>query len=265
MDHDRQPPRLRRSRDVAPAPLGLTMALALGLAATACSPGGAPTAGPPTTGATRAVTGTPTAPVTSEPSLASTAPPPAPSGALLVPSEFSIELEPGRYFSIPPFELAFTFEVAEEGWQSGHLNGEFFDLQRYDGVPADGVPSALVGFAHPDTVQGPEGNVDVAGLTPRAAVELLTGRIDLDTANVGALELVGREAVRVDVHAAIENTPVFGGQDGTFRQGVDHDSRLVFVPIEGGLLLLIVGAPAEDLETVWARALPILESIQLSD
>ena len=265
MDHDRQPPRLRRSRDVARAPLGLTIALALALATTACSPGGAPTVGSPTMGAEPVATGTPTAAVTREPSTASTPPPPAPSGALLVPTEFSIELEPGRYFSIPPFELAFTFEVAEEGWQSGHLNGEFFDLQRYDGVPEDGVPSALVGFAHPDTVQGPDGNVDVAALTPRAAVALLTARIDLETANVEALELLGREAVRVDVHAAIENTPVFGGEDGTFRQGVDHDSRLVFVPIEGGLLLLIVGAPAENLETVWARALPILESIQLSD
>jgi hypothetical protein len=235
----------------------------------ACSPTGIATGGPTAsiaqggTAPSSTAGPSPTAGATVSPSPSATPAPTPPSGARLLPTTFSVDIQPGRYFSAPPFELAFTFDVAEAGWQSGHLNGEFFDLQRWDGVPEGGLPSRLVGFAHPDTIQGPAGNVDVAELTPAAAVALLTSRDDLETANDETLQLLGRDAARVDVHVRVDNTSIFGGEDGTFRQGIDLDSRFVAVPIEGGLLLLVVEAKPDDLEAAWASALPIFESVDL--
>jgi hypothetical protein len=242
-------------------------ALTLALAVAACAPV-ASTALP----ATAAGQTAPPGPISS-PAGARTVPPstvapsptplaPLPSGVLRLPSDFAIELEPGRYSSSPPFERFFTFEVDDPGWRAGHLNAEFFDIQRFDGVPTTGLPSRILAFAHPDTIHGPT-SVPATELTPEAAVAALTARDDLVTKNVAELELFGRPSVRVDVHAPVDNTPVFGGADGTFRQSADLDARLVAVPIDGGLLLVLVQATPQDLEPAWDQALSILETVQL--
>jgi hypothetical protein len=188
---------------------------------------------------------------------------PAPSGILSLPTGFAIELEPGTYWSAPPFELGFAFEVPEPGWIAGHLNGEFFDIQRFAGEPAEGVlPERVVAFALPRWIQGST-SVDVAELTPAEAVELLVARSDIETANVTNLQVLGRDAVRVDLRAPTPMVPVFGGDDGTYRQDTALDSRLVAVPLDGQLLLLISSAAMDDLEAAWDTALPIFESIDL--
>jgi hypothetical protein len=260
------PRRIRLARLLAMRVLTLSFAFALA----GCSPSAGATGTPSGSAVPEATPpagtrGTSSAGASTAPSPSMTPAPTPPLGARLLPTTFSVDIEPGRYFSMPPFEVAFTFEVPESGWQSGHLNGEFFDLQRWDGVPEGGLPSHLVGFAHPDTLQGPAGNMSVGDLTPAAAAALLTSRGDLETANEEPLELVGRDAVRIDVHVRIDNTPIFGGEDGTFRQGVDLDSRFVMVQVGGGLLLLVVQARPADLEAAWRRAFPILESIELED
>ncbi len=188
---------------------------------------------------------------------------PAPSGVLLLPTTFAVALEPGTYWSSPPFELGFTFEIPEAGWVSGHLNAEFTDIQRFEGEAAPGVlPERIIGFAHPLQVHG-TAIVDAADLTPAEAIDLWVARTDIETANVAELELLGGAAVRIDVHATTPMLPLFGGADGIFRLDTSFDVRIVAIAIDGGLFLATVHAPAADLESAWEQALPTLESVDV--
>ncbi len=229
----------------------------------ACAPAGLTPAPSAAVTASPAV-GTAAPVATAAPTPTSRATPaPAPSGVLLLPTRFAQELEPGTYWSAPPFNIGFAFEVAEAGWVAGHLNPEFVDIQRHPGVPTEGVlPERMVGFAHPLQVYGST-MIEVADLSPAAAVQLWVDRTDIETANVEALELLGRDAVRVDLHAPVSMLPLFGGDDGIFRLDSAMDVRAVVVAIDGGLLLATVHAPTAELEAAWQEALPILESIDL--
>jgi hypothetical protein len=120
----------------------------------------------------------------------------------------------------------------------------------------------MLAFAHPDTIQGAT-SIPTRDLTPEAAIAALGARDDLVTANVAELELFGRRSARVDVHAPVGNTAVFAGEDGTYRQSADVDARLVSVPIDEDLLLVLVLAPPDDLEAAWDQALAILRTVEL--
>ena len=245
------------------SPLAAVAGLAAAVIVAACAPTGppaAPSATPDGQASPPCPTSTPAAASTAAPSP--TSPTPLPSGVLPLPDDFAVELAPGRYSSSPPFELLFTFEVLEAGWRAGHLNAEFFDIQRFDGVPTTGPPSRILAFANPDTIQGTT-SIPATDLTPEAAVAALTARDDLVTANVAELELLGCESVRVDVHAPVDNTAVFAGEDGTYRQSADLDARLVAVSIDDGLLLVLVVAKPDDLDAAWDQARAILRTVDL--
>jgi hypothetical protein len=235
----------------------------LAITAAACAPGGPST--PPSVGPTAMPSPAAAATATTGPSrtpLLTSAP--VPSGMRLLPNDFAIEIEPGTYWSAPPFDLGFSFEVAEDRWVAGHLNPEFVDLQRYEGAPGEGImPERIVGFAHPKVIHDTVEVVDAAELTPEAIAELWVARTDIEATNVTEVDLLGGDAVRVDVHAPIPMLPLFGGDDGTFRLDSAFDVRLVVVAIDGGIFMATVHAPAADLEAAWAQALPILESIDL--
>ena len=242
------------------------LAVALAAALAACSPGGV-TPGTATPGATVPPAG-PTASAGSTATIRPTPTPritagPAPSGVLLLPTAFAARLAPGTYWSAPPFDIGFSFEVAETGWRAGHLNPEFVDIQQFVGTPGEDLPTRIIGFAHPLEIHAGGRIVDVAELTPAEAVDRWVERTDIETANVMELELLGGDAVRVDVHAPASMTPLFGGDDGTFRLDSSFDIRFVIVAVDGGLFLASVHAPAAELEAAWDQALPILESIDL--
>jgi hypothetical protein len=155
--------------------------IALAIAVAACAPG-------PSSGAT--VMATPGA-TSLDPSGSAPSPPaasPAASGVLTIPSTLGIALQPGRYSSSPPFDRAFTFRVAEAGWETGHLNGEFFDIIRFDGRPWAGLPARSLAWAAPTTIHGPS-DVAASGLTPAAAIATLAGRDGVVPANEVDLEL----------------------------------------------------------------------------
>ncbi len=191
--------------------------------------------------------------------------PTLPPGVLQLPTEFAAELPPGRYQSSPPFQVAFTFEVLEPGWVAGHRGPEFVDMQRFVVEPAPGVvPVRLIGFGHAETFRGDDGDVAVSELTPGEAVDLLAERASLGATNVGEIELFGRPGARVDLHSDVANNPVFGGADGTFGLGPELDMRLVVVPLEDDVLLVVVMAPAGELEAAWDEALPVLRTVELA-
>jgi hypothetical protein len=174
-----------------------------------------------------------------------------------------VELLPGRYFSSPPFDLPFTFEIADSGWQMGHLHGEFFDLFRFDDGPSPADPTRSIAFALPEHVRGIDGDVSVAGLTPEGALDKLLGRASLRTGARVPVRLFGVDGARLDLHSTVGNNPVFGGPAGDFGLWPHLDVRLVALGDPDDLLLVLVLAPADELEAAWTDALEILETVVL--
>jgi hypothetical protein len=178
-----------------------------------------------------------------------------------MPTQFEIELVPGRYWSSPPIGIGFSFVVDQPGWIAGHLNAEFFDIQRDADGGGPEWPQSILGWGLPSFVHG-DRDIPVADLTPSEAVAQLLPRPSLGASNVVELELFGRPAVRIDLHPLVQS-PVFGGPGGTFSAGPPLDARVVFVPYEERLLVVLVQSGIGDLEARWLEALPILESVEL--
>ena len=233
--------------------------LASALLLVACGGAAVATPGPTATPAVTQGPAVSTSPIPSEPAARTFAP--APSGHLAMPGVFEVELAPGRYWSSPPFQVGFSFDVDQPGWISGHLNAEFFDIQRDADGGGPEWPQSILAFGLPEFVRGST-NIPATELTPAEAVAELAARASLGATNVTELTLFGLPAVRVDLHTTVQS-PVFGGAGGTFSTTPELDARFAFVPFEDRLLVVIVQAAAGDLETRWQEALPILESVAL--
>lgn len=169
----------------------------------------------------------------------------------------------GTYFSSPPFVIPLAIVISEDGWYAGHLNPVFIDLQRYDGVEVGGFPTRMLAFGWPENVRGDDGPVPVAGLTPETAIDLLADRASLETGVRADAELFGLPGERIDLHSDLTNNPIFGTADGDFGLAAEHDLRLVALALDDGLLMVGVLAPATELEDAWARALPMLETVEI--
>ena len=194
---------------------------------------------------------------------APTSTPGAPSASpLAFPTTTGEVLVPGRYDSQPPFNIPFTFEAPAGGWESMHLHGEFFDLGRFATEERQTAPARWIAFGDPDHVRGSE-DVPDTDLTPAEAAALLAERDDLTAGEPVPFSLDGREGVRLDLHAAEPNTPIFGGAEGDFGLEPSVDVRLGFVPVDEGLLVVFVAAPADELDAAWEEAQPVLESVDL--
>jgi hypothetical protein len=191
------------------------------------------------------------------------APAPLPLGVLAWPTAFDTPLEEATYFSSPPFRIPFTLVVGEPGWGTGHLHADFFDLLRFDGVAHEQLPNRMLAFADPDYVIGVHGNVSVATLTPRAALDLLAERPDLTVSTREQVELFGLAGERLNVHSATGSNHVFGGAGGDLGIGPELDTRLAFLPLNGRLLGVLVMAEADDLQAAWDLALRILDTVDL--
>ena len=143
-----------------------------------------------------------------------------------------------------------------------HVHGEFFDLGRFEGEERQTAPARWIAFGDPEHVRGSE-DVPDTDLTPAEAAALLAERTDLTAGEPVPFSLDGREGVRLDLHAAEPNTPIFGGAEGDFGLEPSVDIRLAFVPVDEGLLVVFVAAPADELDAAWDEAQPVLESVDL--
>jgi hypothetical protein len=249
--------------------LGPRVALALAaVTAVGCAPG--------SSGATATTGATTVAPTTAASSL-SPAPTPAatparptavprPSGTLAWPTAFDVELEQATYFSSPPFDVPFTIEVAEPGWFSGHLHGEFFDLLRFDGVPHTGLPTLMLAFGDPEHWFGPDAPVLSAGLSPADAADMTAQVESLTVTNRQPVELIGLSGVSIDVSAAVPNTHVFGGPAGDFGAGPQQPFRMAILERDDRLFVVLVlgeeGDGQDELDGAWDRAQEVLETIE---
>lgn len=206
---------------------------------------------------------TPTAsPVPTVPPTPTPTPSPVPtvtlSSALRFPSASQIDLEPGRYRSAPPFDVSFTFDIPQAGWETGHLAPDFFDVLQ---LSAPGTPTDWVAFALPQTIIGADGPVDVTGLDPTAAAQLIAARADIAATGPTRFDFAGLPATRLDLSADQAGVKLFGGAAGDFILDPTEDVRLILAPLDDELMLVLVMAPKGGLETTWLKALPILGSV----
>lgn len=190
------------------------------------------------------------------------APVPTPAATVLAfPHLSEVALAAGRYDSSPPFDIPFTFVLFEEGWESAHLHGEFFDVMKLNGPDPVG-PTRWIAWAHPATIHGATAE-PAAGMTPDEAASLVAGRTGVEPGPISLFEIDGLAGVRIDLHADAPSTHIFGGSDGDFGLEPNFDARLGIVPVGSDLLLVLVLASPAELEDAWADAQPILASIDL--
>jgi hypothetical protein len=239
---------------------GLSLAVLLAACGTARSarPATSP-AGAPTVPASTSVVTPPGTSAPSQPAGMS----PRPSGTLPWPSTFAAPLDPARYSLSPPFEMPISLAIPEAGWYAGHLHSDFIDLQRFDGVDVGTFPTKMLGFGLPGSIRGVDGAVAATGLTPSAAIDLLRGRSSIKATNAAAVALIGLAGERVDLHSELGSNPIFATSDGAFGLGPELDLRLAVLPLDGGLLLVVVLAPTADLDAAWQQVLPTLDSATL--
>ena len=230
----------------------------------ACGPSATPTPGATSSGATTVPS---EAPATAPPATGSASVGPTtvapPAGTLPWPGTFAVEMTPGTYFTTPPFVIPMTVPMSEAGWYAGHINPTFIDLQRFDGVEVGSFPNRMIGFGWPENVRDSSGPVPAAGLTPAAAIDILTGRGSLKSGERAAVELLGLQGERIDLHSDLGNNPIFGTSDGDFGLGPELDMRLAVLPLGDGLLMVATLATADDLDDAWEQALAILGEVEL--
>jgi hypothetical protein len=184
---------------------------------------------------------------------------PLPPRAFPGVSEMPLEADV-RYSSAPPFDIAFTFALPDDRWESAHLLGEFFDVMRFD-VEGSRSPTRWVAWAHPETVIGATSE-PADGLSPEEAAALTATKPGVESSDVVPVQFAGHEGVRADFHAQLPDTHIFGGPAGNFGLGPTHDARIGFFDVSGELVLVLVLAPPEDFEDAWEDAQPILESVR---
>jgi hypothetical protein len=160
------------------------------------------------------------------------------------------ELEPGRY-RYDPFEPSTTFAVGK-GWVGGHTLAEFFDVFRGDDL--------TVGFARPAFVMGADGEVDVADLTPRTALETIESNgVQADRIERAELAAVPGSEMSFSV---TRPTSVFGGPEGALTLEPPWEQRAIALEVDGALVIVLVqwtaGATAAD----HAAAEDVLASIR---
>lgn len=248
--------------------LGVAL-LAAAAVVVGCAPGVAPTPDPPASAPASAPSTSPVVasstppPVSSTPAGPSASPgaPGAEDGVNPFPTETEQVLAVGRYQVSPPFDLAFTVEVAEPGWESLHLVGEYTDIARFEGVSRSDRPSRAIAFAHPTRLRG-AADTPVAGMTPADAVALLAARTDLVVGDASPFTLDGREGLRVDIHAPAADTILLGGPGGSLGLDPARDSRVAVIPLDGDLLVIVVSALPDDLDAAWGQAEPILATVR---
>jgi hypothetical protein len=160
------------------------------------------------------------------------------------------ELEPGRY-RYDPFEPSTTFAVGE-GWVGGHTLAEYFDVFHGDELS--------VGFARPGFVMGADGQVDVAELTPRTALETIEGN-DVRAEPIERTELAAVPGFEMSF-SVTGPTLVFGGPEGELTLERPWEQRAIAVEVDGALVIVLVQSTADATAADRAAAEDVLASIR---
>jgi hypothetical protein len=188
---------------------------------------------------------------------------PSPLAPLLeFPDTTGVELAPGRYSGQPPFDIPITFEIADSGWGSAHLHGDFLDVIQPArvGVP----PTRWVAFALPETLHGAT-ELPAQGTSPAAAIAAFAARDQLTVTDPEPYSIAGLEGLAADISTDASGLDLFGGPGGDLQLDPAYDLRLIAVPYAESLFLALVFAPQGELAQAWQVSQPIIDSIVLPE
>ena len=190
------------------------------------------------------------------------APTPSPTRAALLdfPPGDGVALQPGRYSSQPPFDIAFSFEIPVAGWGSAHQDGEFFDVIQPAQVGVS--PTRWIAWALPTILHGAQ-DVEAAELAPDDAVAALASHPDIESSEPVPYAVDGVGGLMLDLATEVFGVELFGGPAGDLQLDPDYQTRLIILPHDQRLLLVLVLAPRGELEQAWADSKPIVDSIEL--
>jgi hypothetical protein len=147
-------------------------------------------------------------------------------------------LAAGRY-RFSPFRPPLTFAVGE-GWSGGHTHVEYFDVWNGEDL--------AIGFARPSFVTGVDGRVDVGVLSPRGALDTISGT-GVDAGRIEPTAVDGRPALEM-TFSVQRRRELFGGPAGPLRVEPRWRQRLITLDVEGALVLILVQSlgPASETE-----------------
>jgi len=160
-------------------------------------------------------------------------------------------VEPGPYFHAG-YAPGVSFDVGD-GWTSGHLHDEFFDVQQ------EGL---LVGFADPEFVLGAGGSkVPAATLTPASAARMLEQRLGPDATQAGCPYFRELRPRCVDA-VPDQGVRVFGGPDGALMLGEGSWNRLAVLEIDDHLVIAVVMVLAGPDDELQSHADEVLRTVR---
>lgn len=137
-------------------------------------------------------------------------------------------IEPGWY-THEPFTPPVAVQVGE-GWSAGHLNQEFWDVQR---------PNLLLGFARPDFLIDENGEeVSVESMDAREALELLAANAQLDPGELGESVVAGNDAVVLELLPEA-STEILGGPSGRLMLEAGKPVRVIGLDVDGAPLFVV--------------------------
>lgn len=141
-------------------------------------------------------------------------------------------LAPGRY-AYEGFDPSLSFAIGR-GWAGGHMSPMYFDVAQLDGRSFE----IGVGFMHPDSVIGSEGERPAEGLSPREALAILSSNPGVAAGPITRRTIDGHEAYEVGLRTE-RGAELFGSADGGNFVPDPGRHRFLALDVDDQLLVIV--------------------------
>jgi hypothetical protein len=169
----------------------------------------------------------------------------------LVSESEDVPLSEGAY-TYSGFEPAITFEL-DEGWRSGHLSSEFFDVHKGD---------AAVAFASPTWVRAGSGDeVDAKDMSAGEFTHLLLSDPNLQGEFLPDWRSKEFSGYVVEIDPKEDSEAIFGGVTESFAPSPGPRYRIIVGEVDGGLMVVMPIALREPYEPAFETAEEVVTSL----
>jgi hypothetical protein len=183
--------------------------------------------------------------------VASTPSPSSSVGDLSFEGE-DVPLDAGTY-TYSGVEPAFTFELGD-GWRSGHLDPEFFDVHK---------GNASVAFAQVEWVATAAGDqVKVGSMKPEEFLDALAGDPNLQGKRVPDVKIDGHALSLLEVDPLKDGDAIFGGVEASFSPSPGPRYRVGATEVDGELVVMMPIALREPFDGAFDAANEILSTVR---
>jgi streptogramin lyase len=141
-------------------------------------------------------------------------------------------LAAGRY-TYDGFDPPLSFAIGP-GWAGGHMSPVYFDVAQLEGRSFE----IAVGFMHPDTVIGSEGERPAEDLSPKAALGILASNPAVEPGPITARTIDGYEAYELELDTE-RGAELFGSADGGNFVPDPGRHRFLALEVDDALLVIV--------------------------